>query len=202
MKSQLTRQQKEEFVENGFLHIPSAVPLHRAHAALRAINHSIGEVGQTGADPTRYQVDSHCHELRHAPVLTDVFNRTAVQSLTEDLLGPGNMQPVEEVQIAARFRWHRGSRRPHRRSPWSGWTYQRAPAGSTCATSPSSRRLLVDVPAPYSGTTVWPGSTSNPATSFGGWGTNADPGHPDIGPGPAKTRHAEGRPATPSCATI
>ena len=162
MKHQLTRQQKEEFVENGFLHIPSAVPLNVVHAALRAINHSIGEVGKTGANPTRYRVDSHCHELRHTPVLTDVFNLTAVRDLTEDLLGPGNMQPVEEVQIAARFPLAPGVEA----SPIEGHL-DAVGTGTNGAPTGSYLRnftviavvYLVDVPAPYSGNfTVWPGS--------------------------------------------
>lgn len=162
MKSQLTRQQKEKFIENGFLHIPSAVPMNMVHAALRAINHSIGEVGKTGADPTRYRVDSHCHELRHTPVLTDVFNRTAVRDLTEDLLGPGNMQPVEEVQIAARFPLAPGIEA----SPIEGHLDATGTGTNGAPTGSYLRNFtviavvyLVDVPAPYSGNfTVWPRS--------------------------------------------
>ena len=162
MKHQLTRQQKEEFVENGFLHVPSAVPLDMAHAALRAINHSIGEVGKTGADPARYRVDSHCHELRRTPVLTDVFNRSSIRDLTEDLLGPDNVQPVEEVQIAARFPLAPGVEAP----PIEGHV-DAAGTGTNGAPKGSYLRnftviavvYLVDVSAPYSGNfTVWPKS--------------------------------------------
>lgn len=159
---QLTRQQKEDFVENGFLHIPSAVPPDRVHAALRAINHSIGEVGKTGADPARYRVDSHCHELRHAPVLTDVFNRTAVRDLTKGLLGPGNVQPVEEVQIAARFPLAPGVEAPpiEGHLDATGTGTNGAPTGSYLRNfTVIAVVYLVDVPAPYCGNfTVWPGS--------------------------------------------
>lgn len=162
MKIQLTPRQKEEFVENGFLHIPGAVPEDMVQAALRAINHSIGTVGKTGGDPTRYTVDSHCHELRGQPVLTDIFNHTAVMDLTEDLLGAGNVQPVAEVQIAARFPLAPGVEAPpiNGHVDAAGTGTNGAPIGSYLRNfTVIAVVYLVDVPAPWRGNfTVWPRS--------------------------------------------
>ena len=187
MKNQLTRRQKEQFVEHGFLHIPSAVPLNMVHAALRAINHSIGEVGKTGANPNRYQADSHCHELRHTSVLTDVFNRTAVRNLTEDLLGPGNMQLVEEVQIAARFPLASGVEA----SPIKGHLDATGTGTNGTPVGAYVRDFtviavvyLVDVTAPYSGNfTVWPRSHIETRDYFRRVGHEVlSQGDPDIEP--------------------
>lgn len=99
----LAPEQKQQFVADGYLHIPAVVPGNMMRRALRAINHSIGHVGKTGGDPARFTEDSFCHELQQSPLVTDIFNRTPIISLVEDLLGRGNVLPVEHVQIAPRF---------------------------------------------------------------------------------------------------
>ncbi len=99
----LTSEQKKIFVEEGFVKVSAVIPPTRVREALQAINHSIGHVGKTGADPERYRVNAFCAELRHAPVLTDIFDRPPLLSLVESLLGTGNVLPVSEVQIAPRF---------------------------------------------------------------------------------------------------
>ncbi len=99
----LTSEQKRRFVEEGYLHLPALVPAAMVQTALRAINHSIGEVGKTGSDPKRYKVDSFCHELTRSPLITDIFNHTSITPAIEELLGQGNVLPVEHVQIAPRF---------------------------------------------------------------------------------------------------
>ncbi len=99
----LTREQKKQFVSDGYLHVPGVVPRYMVHAALRAINHSIGNIGKTGGDLSRFREDSFCHELTNSPLMTDIINKTDIASLVEDLIGPGNMQPVTSVQIAPRF---------------------------------------------------------------------------------------------------
>ncbi|MXZ26482.1 MAG: hypothetical protein F4Y80_16810 [Caldilineaceae bacterium SB0665_bin_21] len=136
------------------------MPLDTVHAALRAINHSIGEAGKTGADPARYRMDTHCHELRRAPVLTDVFDQTAIMDLSEALLGPGNVQLVEEVRIAARFPLAPGVETPRIEGhvDAAGTGTNGIPKGSYLRNFTIIAVVnLVDVPAQYSGNfAVWP----------------------------------------------
>ncbi len=99
----LMLEQKKRFVDEGFLHITNVVPLDMVEAALRAINHSIGHVGKTGGDLARFREDSFCHELTGLPLMTDIFNKTDITAIVEDLIGTGNMQPVTRIQVAPRF---------------------------------------------------------------------------------------------------
>ena len=46
---ELTREQKEHVYEQGYVKVPGVVPQERVNAALRAINHSLGE----GVDPSK-----------------------------------------------------------------------------------------------------------------------------------------------------
>ncbi len=158
----LTPEQKQAFVADGFVKIPAAIPPAMVQEALRAINHSIGTVGKTGGDPARYRVDAFCAELRHAPVLTAVFDRSPLFALVESLLGAGNVLPVDEVQIAPRFPLPVGET-----APPLGGHLDAAGTGTNGAALGTYRRdftviavvYLVDVPAPNCGNfTAWPGS--------------------------------------------
>ena len=64
---ELTHCQKREFYKNGYLKIPGAVPRLMVNAARHAINYTIGQ-GEKNPFP----------ELRHAAVITDLFNKTPV----------------------------------------------------------------------------------------------------------------------------
>ena len=99
----LTRKQKLEFYENGYLKIPGAVPKLMVDQARRAINHSVGNVGMHDADPEKFRQKALCRELTNTPVITDLFNKTPVLGLLESLLGEGNVKPVGNGQIAMRF---------------------------------------------------------------------------------------------------
>lgn len=158
----LTLAQKRKFVTDGYLHIPALVPDAMVQTALQAINHSIGEVGKTGADPARYRVDSFCFELTRTAIITDIFNRTPVMSAVEDLLGQGNVLPVEHVQIAPRFPLPVGQEP----EPYEGHLDGIGGGSNGMAKGVYVRNFtlfavvyLVDVPAPESGNfTVWPQS--------------------------------------------
>lgn len=80
-----------------------AVPLDKVQQALRAINHSIGSMGKTGADASAFRQDSFCFELQKADLLLDLFNGTQVKALAEGLLGQGRVQNLLDVQIAPIF---------------------------------------------------------------------------------------------------
>ncbi len=139
-----------------------AVPQEKLRKALRAINHSIGTVGKTGADANAFRGDSLCFELRRSELLLDLFHDTQVQELAEDLLGPAKVKPLTEVQIAPIFPLQVDKAAP----PLSGHLDA---VGTGTNDSPVGSYVrdftlivviyLVDVLEPYSGNlTVWPGS--------------------------------------------
>lgn len=158
----LTLSQKRQFVDQGFLHVPGVVPRGMIDAALNAINHSIGNVGKTGGDKAKFLEDSFCFELKGEALMTDVFNRTDVKPLVEDLMGEDSMLPVESVQIAPRFPMPLGERPPESLGHLDGI----GGGKNGSAKGSYARRFaifavvyLVDVIEPNSGNfTVWPHS--------------------------------------------
>ena len=139
-----------------------AVPKKKIRKSLRAINHSIGTVGRTGADAAVFRSDSLCFELGRSELLLDLFHGTQVQELAEDLLGPAKVKPLPEVQIAPIFPLQVDEAPP----PLSGHLDA---VGTGTNGSPVGSYVrhftlivviyLVDVLEPYSGNfTVWPGS--------------------------------------------
>ena len=88
----LTRKQKLDFHENGYITIPGAVPRLMVDAARQAINHSIGAVGLHEGDLERFRAQSYCNELRQAPEIVDLFGKTPVRQIAESLMGEGNVQ--------------------------------------------------------------------------------------------------------------
>ena len=159
----LSADQKREFVEEGYLQIPALVPESMMKPALRAINHSIGEVGATGDDPKNFRVAGFCAELVTSPILTDIINRTPVLKIAEELLGKGNVSPVPYVQIAPQV--SHGGRKGARtgfRPPGRDWF--RFSNGTPKGEYIRNFTLfvvvyLVDVLEPESGNfTVWPHS--------------------------------------------
>lgn len=158
----LTTKQAVHFVTDGYLQVSGALPKQKVEQALRAINHSIGIVGKTGADPEAFRQDSFCSELRSAEVLLNLFNGTQVKALAEGLLGHGKVQALLDVQVAPIF-------------PLPPLVKAAALAGHLDATGTGTNGnargsyvrdfsliaviYLVDVPAESCGNfTVWPGS--------------------------------------------
>ena len=100
---QLTTQQKLDFYENGFLIIPGAVSPFLVNAALHTINYSLGEEGMNKNDLPTLRAQSYCKEMRNAPAVTDLANKSAMIPVIESLVGKDNLIPVESGQIALRF---------------------------------------------------------------------------------------------------
>lgn len=99
----LTKLQKREFYEQGYLKIEGAIPKLMLNDALRAINHSIGAMGIPPEELPRFRQTSYCQEVQKTPAITDLFNRSAVYRLIESLLGEGNVESVSTGQLALRF---------------------------------------------------------------------------------------------------
>jgi hypothetical protein len=156
---ELTQTQKREFFESGFLLIPGVVPRLMVEAALRAINHSVGE-GMNAEEMVRMRAQSYCRELTREPVITDLITRTPAWSLAESAIGLGKIRPVGSGQIALRFPGVQDPpppARPHldgMYSPTNG-----VPEGTIQNFTALLAVLLSDLPNPHSGNfTVWPGT--------------------------------------------
>ncbi len=157
---ELTPEQKEHFLEQGYLLVPGAVSRDRVEAALRAINHSLGE----GMDPARlatFRAQSYCPELQREPVITDLYNATPAKALVESLVGAGKVRPITSGQIALRFPIAPGSAPkppvPHldgMYTPTNG-----VPQGRIMSFTALVGVALSDVNGPFAGNlTVWPGT--------------------------------------------
>ncbi len=99
----LSLAQKREIHEQGFIKVPGVVPKVMIDAALRAVNHSIGTIGLGGEDMEDNRSAFFCAELLEAPVILDLYNRTPVIDIAEDLMGKGNVLPVVSAKPYPRF---------------------------------------------------------------------------------------------------
>jgi ectoine hydroxylase-related dioxygenase (phytanoyl-CoA dioxygenase family) len=129
------------------------------NAALKAINHSLGQ-GMKEEDVITFRAQSYCPELKNAPVITDLLNKTPALALAESVIGEGNIKPVRGAQIALRFPTLQDpapAPQPHldgMHTPTNG-----VPKGQILNFTMLLGIVLSDVPAPFSGNlTVWPGT--------------------------------------------
>lgn len=99
----LTLAQKREFFDEGYLKVPGVVPKVLVDEALRAVNHSIGTVGLGGEDMENNRSAFHCAELLKAPVILDLFNKSPIIEIAEELMGEGNVMPVIQAKPYPRF---------------------------------------------------------------------------------------------------
>ena len=99
----LTQQQKRDFAEQGFLHVSGVVPQVMIEAARRKVYHSIGNVGMGGENLENNRSGYFCAELMSDETITDMYNKTPVMQIAEDLMGEGNVQPVTRAKTYPRF---------------------------------------------------------------------------------------------------
>lgn len=158
----LTLRQKKQFADEGYLHIPNVIPGVMVNEALRAVNHSIGHVGLGGEDLANNRSAFHCAELLDAPVILDLYNKTPVMEIAAELMGEGNVLPVERAKPYPRFPLAPGEEAPDPRGHLDG-----IGNGFNGMAKGVHRRgftafavvYLADVAGPYSGNfTVWPKS--------------------------------------------
>lgn len=99
---QLSHEQKRQIWEDGYTIIPGAISRVQVDAALRAINHAIGE-GMPPEQMTKFRSQTYCPELHGTPVITDLFDATPLRALMESAVGVGMLMPTGAGQIALRF---------------------------------------------------------------------------------------------------
>ncbi len=189
MSLQLTLDQKKHFVDHGYLHLPGAVSREACHAAMRAINHSVGQ-GIDIADVAQMRARSYCTELQKEPFITELFNASDAMPACESLMGEGNVTPAGSGQIALRFPLEPGKQAKDFNGHIDG-----IGTGINGIPKGEFRRgfttlcvvLLDDVPEPHWGNfTVWPGSHHLVADALRTRGIESlSEGTPDVGdPGP------------------
>jgi hypothetical protein len=156
---ELRHSQKQALFDHGYVHVPGVVPRVMVDAAVRAINHSVGE-GMDREEMVKMRAQTYCRELTRTPVITDLFNATPAHSLVESAIGVGKIKPIGGAQIALRFPTMQDPpppARPHldgMHSPTNG-----VPEGTIQNFTALVSVLLSDLPGPHAGNfTVWPGT--------------------------------------------
>jgi hypothetical protein len=158
----LSKRQKRQFADEGYLVVQGVVPQVMIKAARQTVNHSIGHVGIGGEDLVNHRGGFHCAELLDASVITDMFNKTPVMRVAEELMGQGNVQAVGRAKVYPRFPLLPGDEKKrlggHIDGLGNGTNGQ--PRGSYSRNFTAFAVIyLADVSRPWSGNfTVWPGS--------------------------------------------
>ncbi len=156
---QLSYEQKQAIYEQGYVVVPGVIPRVMIDAALRAINHSVGE-GMSAEEMTTFRAQSYCRELQTAPVITDLLNKTPAWSLAESAIGEGAIKPVRGAQIALRFPTLQDPPPPpHPHLDGMYTPTNGVPEGTIQNFTMLLGVVLSDVSKPYAGNlTVWPGT--------------------------------------------
>ncbi len=156
---QLTKFQKQQFFEQGFLHVPGVVPRVMVDDALRAINHSLGE-GLPSEDIQTLRAQTYCRELTNQPVISDLLNGTPAFALAESAIDPGKVKRSSSGQIALRFPSYQDPPRqpgPHVDGMYT--PHNGVKEGTIGNFTMLAGVLLSDLVAPFCGNfTVWPGT--------------------------------------------
>ena len=172
----MTEQQRHDFVRDGFLHVPGAVPPRLVDRARRAINHSIG-LGMDRDDMDRFSAQSFCTELRDDPRLVRLATAPEVWAHVRALVGERRVVKPAGCQIALRFPRPEGTPRrligPHidgYHTPENGVPDDGVVRNFTLLLGV----MLSDVQAPFSGNfTVWPGTHRRMERYFRKHGVNS-----------------------------
>ena len=77
----LTPPQGRALVDEGYLLVPGLVPRARVDAALRAINHSLGEQGLAKDALWTMRAQTFCPELVSAPEILDLYRDSPLRDL-------------------------------------------------------------------------------------------------------------------------
>jgi phytanoyl-CoA dioxygenase PhyH len=154
----LNADQREALLRDGYATVPGVVPAARLAAALRAINHSLGQ-GLPPADLPVFRSRSFCPELQRAPVILDLLRATPAWLLAECLLGEGRVESVRSGQIALAFPQTEAPEAPYPHLDGLHTPTNGVPAGEVRSFTLLVGVILSEVTGPGAGNlTVWPGS--------------------------------------------
>jgi hypothetical protein len=161
--------QLQQMHDDGYLVLKGMVPRVMVDAARQAINHHMGEYGMPPDELNTYRAQTYCRSITREPVLTDLFNKTPVFAVCEQLVGEGNLLPASSAQIALRFpRPDTEPQEPRGHIDGQGTGTNGIPRGEFARSfTMLAVVLLSDLPKPYSGNfTVWPGTHRQFETVF------------------------------------
>ena len=154
----LNAEQREALLRDGYAAVPRVVPAAPLAAALRAINHSLGQ-GLPPADLPVFRSRSFCPELQRAPVILDLLRATPAWLLAESLLGEGRVEGVRSGQIALAFPQTEAPEAPYPHLDGLHTPTNGVPAGEVRSFTLLVGVILSEVTGPGEGNlTVWPGS--------------------------------------------
>jgi len=154
----LNAEQREALLRDGYATVAGVVPAAPLAAALRAINHSLGQ-GLPPADLPVFRSRSFCPELQRAPVILDLLRATPAWLLAESLLGEGRVEAVRSGQIALAFPQTEPPEAPYPHLDGLHTPTNGVPAGEVRSFTLLVGVILSDVTGPGAGNlTVWPGS--------------------------------------------
>jgi ectoine hydroxylase-related dioxygenase (phytanoyl-CoA dioxygenase family) len=155
----LDGEQRRALRDDGYVLLPGLVPRDLVEAALRAINHSLGNEGLPKELLPGFRARTFTPELTVSPAILDLFRRSPLAAVAEAAIGPGKVMLPSEGQIALRFPTREQGQRavPHIdgiSSPGNG-----VPPGTLYHFTALAGVFLSDVTEPDRGNlTVWPGS--------------------------------------------
>jgi hypothetical protein len=165
----LTMQQLRQMRDDGYLVLRGLIPAAMIDDARQAINHHLGEYGLPPDELPTMRAQTYCRDINRASVFTDLFNRTPLFAVCEQLVGAGNLQETGAVQIALRFpRADREPQEPRGHIDGQGTGTNGMPKGTFArGFTMLAVVLLADLPEPYWGNfTVWPGTHAQFETVF------------------------------------
>ena len=170
----LEPERQQALFDDGYLIVRDAVPRARVEAALKAINHSLGEQGIDKSQIWTLRAQTFCPELIAADAILDLYRGTALQAVAEAAIGAGLLPPPATGQIALRFPQQIAQPKdpyPHidgMPGPLNGVT-----AGTIYHFTALGGVFLSDVSEPFQGNfTVWPGTHRTLAAHFAAQGTD------------------------------
>lgn len=156
---ELSNAQKQELYDDGSVLLPGVIPTEYVHAALQAINASLGTVGLPPDQLTKFRAQSYCPELQRSPVILDLLHATPLWSLAESAIGVGKIQPVKGGQIALRFPSLEPPGTPHAHIDGMYTPTNGVAKGTIANFTALVGVLLSDLPTSDAGNlTVWPGT--------------------------------------------
>jgi hypothetical protein len=153
----LNEEQREALLRDGYATVPGVVPAAPLAAALRAINHSLGQ-GLPPADLPVFRSRSFCPELQRAPVILDLLRATPAWLLAESLLGEGRVEAVRSGQIALAFPQTEAPEAPYPHLDGLHTPTNGVPAGEVRSFTLLVGVILSEVGPGAGNLTVWPGS--------------------------------------------
>lgn len=99
----LNDSQLNGLLDDGFVHLPDAVPQHLVRAARRAINSSLAADGLHPDFLPAYAAQSFCPELRRSRAVLDLVEASDLWPMLRSLIAGGGVQRPKSAQIKLAF---------------------------------------------------------------------------------------------------